>query len=343
MSGVEIFSAGVWNGDKFDIKDLEKMIESFNQTKEGVRPFLKLGHDKNQQFAQKDGLPSLGWIDKMYLKGEKLVADFVDIPKKVYDLIKVGAYKKVSCEMFFNVKIKEKKFNHLITAVSLLGADTPAVMNLNDIHALYFGVQDTPEAKAYDAVVFSFNEVTQGKEIEMSKTEKEIKLELDLESTQKDFAAQKELADKLAKEKADAEKELEQLRQFKADADKKALEAAEALRAEQIKNFTTTLVSEKLATPSMQPLIAELVGDKKEFSVKVGEKSLTTKEEIVKEILKLFKSAAEMNFESSTEGGAEKSFSADQEKALEEKIKKYMNDKKVSYTQAYKAIMKEGK
>lgn len=338
LNGVEIFSAGEWNGEKFTVSQLTEMVKNFEATKHGVRPYLKLGHDKDQKLLQKDGLPAAGWVDKIYIKGDKLVADFVDIPKKIFQLIKAGAYKKVSCEMFFNVKIKERRFSHLLTAVSLLGADTPAVMNLNDIHALYFG-DEKNEAKCYE-LEFKFDE--QG-ELTMSKTENEIKLELDLEAKEAAFAAEKQKADKLAKEKEQQDQELAQLRQYKADAEKKELEALAKLREEQIKTFTAELTSEKLATPAMKPLIAELLSDKKEFSCKVGDKELKTKEELLKETLKLFAAAKEVNFEEKTQDDTEKNFSADKEKEKDAKIKKLMAEKKMSYKAAYNEVMKENK
>jgi hypothetical protein len=339
IKGVEIFSTGEWNGEKFSQEHLNDLVKNFEATKSGVRPYLKLGHDKDQKLLQKDGLPAAGWVDKIYLKGDKLVADFVDIPKKVFQLIKAGAYKKVSCEMFFNVKIKEQKFAHLLTAVSLLGADTPAVMNLNDIHALYFG-DEKHEPKCYE-LEFKFDEQGVNK---MSKSENEIKLELELETKEAAFTAEKEKAEKLAKEKETLDKELEQLRQFKADAEKKAVEDAIKLREEQVKAFTTELVSEKLSTPAMKPLIAELLSDKKEFSHKIGDKELKSKEDLLKETLKLFAAAKEVNFEESTQDDKEaKKFAADKEKEQDGKIKKLMAEKKMSYKQAYNEIMKEKK
>lgn len=342
LKGVDIFSVGKWNEDTFTQKDLENMVKSFDETKQGVRPYIKLGHDKNQSLAQKDGLPALGWIDRMYIKGDKLIADLVDIPKKVYDLIKIGAYKKVSCEMFFNVKIKDKKFSHLITAVSLLGADTPAVMNLNDIHALYFEAEDKPRVYFEQALEFKYEKEIQGKDLKMSKTENEIKLEMELDSTEKAFTAEKEKADKLAAQANEDAKELATLKEFKANAEKKSIEDAVALKQEQTKTFVTTLVSEKLCTPAMKPLITELLSDKKEFSVKNGEAELKSKEEIIKESLKLFAAAKEINFEESTDEA--KQFAAkNDEKAVEDKIAKFMkDDKKMTYKQAYAKAMKKG-
>jgi hypothetical protein len=44
LKGVEIFSAGTWNGDKYTVDDLHGIVEAFNETKGGVQPYLKLGH-----------------------------------------------------------------------------------------------------------------------------------------------------------------------------------------------------------------------------------------------------------------------------------------------------------
>lgn len=345
LKGVDIFSVGKWNDDNFTLEDLKSMVKSFEETKQGVKPYIKLGHNKTQELAQKDGLPSMGWVDKMYINGEKLIADFVDIPKKIYDLIKIGAYKKVSCEMFFNVKIKDKKFSHLITAVSLLGADTPAVMNLNDIHALYFEKEEKPRVYFEQALEFKYKEEIQGKDLKMSKTENEIKLELELAEQKKSFAAKNDEAEKLASEKAATDKENAELKEFKANAEKKDIENAIALKQEQIKTFTANLVTEKLCTPGMKPLITELLSDKKEFSVKSGEVELKSKEDILKAALKLFSAAKEINFEESTDESKEaKEFAAKgAEKEIEEKIAKFMKeDKKMTYKQAYSKAMKKG-
>ena len=137
QTGVEIFSVGNWNGDDYTIEDLNTMVAAFEETKQGAQPFLKLGHDPKQKLIQADGLPAAGWIERIYVRGNKLFADFTDIPKKVYDLIQAKAYKKVSSEIFWNIKVGEKTYKRMLAAVALLGADTPGVMNLNDILAMY--------------------------------------------------------------------------------------------------------------------------------------------------------------------------------------------------------------
>jgi len=138
LKGVEIFSAvNNPNGHKYSDKDLEEMVKGFYETKDELKPYLKLGHDEKQKLAQKSGLPALGWVENLRRKGKKLIADFIKVPKKIYELIKAGAYRRISAEIFWNIPINGKKYNRLLKAVALLGADTPACGDLKDIVSLY--------------------------------------------------------------------------------------------------------------------------------------------------------------------------------------------------------------
>jgi hypothetical protein len=134
LNGVEIFSTGIWNGDRYSEKDLDAMIENFDDV--GFEPPVKLGHNEEQSELQ-DGQPALGYISKIYKVGSKLVADFKELPKKVYDAIKRGNYKRVSSEIYWNYKANGSTFNRVLKAVALLGADIPAVTNLESIEGLY--------------------------------------------------------------------------------------------------------------------------------------------------------------------------------------------------------------
>jgi hypothetical protein len=126
------------------------MVSAFNQLSEHVRPPLKLGHTDEQKLLQKDGLPAAGWVGRLYRQGARLLADFVDLPEKIYELIKLKAYRNVSSEIYWDVSIGEKKFKRMLSGVALLGADTPAVMNLSDILALYSnGVDSIGLSKSY--------------------------------------------------------------------------------------------------------------------------------------------------------------------------------------------------
>lgn len=333
QNGVEIFSVGQWNGDNFSEKDLNDIVSAFNETKNGVQPYLKLGHNKEQNLLAKDGLPAAGWVDKIYVQGGKLLADFKDIPKKIYQLLEKKAYKKVSCEMFFNVKINNKSYPKLLTAVSLLGADTPAVMNLNDILNLY-SFED--ENKRY----FEYEIDESRKETIMAKTESEIKLELDLDAQKKLYTAEQQKAKELEDKAKEQEREIAALKEFKANAEKQALLDAEKAKENEIKAFSAQLISDKLCTKAMQPLVEELLSDKKEFSVKSGDKALKTKQDVLKEVLKLYTEAQKVNFEESTK--ETKEFSQDQQAQVDKKIQQYIKDGK-TYKQAYVQAMKDMK
>jgi phage I-like protein len=137
VNDVEIFSVGKWNGEEYTEKDLDDMVEAHSLLMNEVKPYLKLGHNDKQVLLQKDGLPAAGWVVNLKRVGKKLVADFKGIPRKVKELIDKKAYGRFSSEIYWDLKIDEKKYRRVLKAVALLGADTPAVSNLDDFIALY--------------------------------------------------------------------------------------------------------------------------------------------------------------------------------------------------------------
>lgn len=137
IDGVEIFAAGTWNGDSYTTEDLDQIVSAFKETKDKLKPYLKLGHSDKQALLAEDELPAAGWISNIKRVGEKLLADFIGIPKKIYELIKNGGYKRISSELFINAKVAGKAYDKVLKAVALLGGATPAVHNLNDLLALY--------------------------------------------------------------------------------------------------------------------------------------------------------------------------------------------------------------
>jgi len=342
IKGVEIFSSGIWNGDKYDTNDLGKMVEAFRETKQGVRPFLKLGHDDDQKMLQKDGLPAAGWIEDIYVKGDKLLADFSDIPEKVYKLIKSKAYRKVSCEIFYNICIGEKKYQYLLGAVALLGANTPGVMNLADILSQYKN-RKSEGIRVYQENALEIKTVSfsNRKDSRMEKTENEIKLELELKALKEASEKQAEEIKKFTAIKTDVEKENADLKKFKEEAEKR--EAILSMQAEQarIDKFVTEMASEKLVTPAMKPMITALLGpEKKEYVIKTKDKEeKKSKEDLLKESLKLFKAASEVNFVESSEDGNKDG--NDDDAKIDKKAREYADKNKVSYASALKSVLKE--
>lgn len=141
LIGVEIFRAGKWNGDEFTTDDLDEMVANFDKV--GFRPPVKLGHTNNPDDR------AFGFVDGIRRKGDKLLADFSDVPGKVVDLIKEKAFDAVSSEIFFNLKRNGETFRRALAGVALLGAQVPAVSGLKPLSdALPF--TDDDEIRTYD-------------------------------------------------------------------------------------------------------------------------------------------------------------------------------------------------
>jgi hypothetical protein len=88
---------------------------------------------------QNSGLPAGGWITRLKRKGQKILIDIADVPQKLYELISKGAYKRISSEILWDYTepSTKRKYNKVLSAIAFLGADLPAVTNLEDIAALY--------------------------------------------------------------------------------------------------------------------------------------------------------------------------------------------------------------
>jgi hypothetical protein len=326
--GVQIFAKGKWNGDEYSTDDLDQMVQAFEENKDHVRPFLKLGHDNDQKLLQKEGLPAAGWVERIYREGDHLYADFAEIPQKVYQLIERKAYRKVSCEIYCNVQINERKYKYLVGAVALLGAETPGVMSLDDIlaqykltsHAMYATYAQSDDIKVYETE----NQTNQGEKT-MEKTERELQLE-------------KELAEAKAATLA-LETEKTKLEADKKDYEAKAIEAEGKLFAAEVERTADQLASEKLITPAMRPYAVQLLGAEKK-TYKVGEKELT-KFEMLKELCKLFQAAGTVNLEESSTDGkdAAKKDESTQETLIAE-VEKYALENKKSFSEAYRIVAK---
>lgn len=341
LIGKEIFSVGNWNGTDIDSSDLDEIIKAFEENQNLKLP-LKLGHTTDQKLIQADGLPAAGWISKLYRKGEKLMADFTDIPAKIYELIEKKAYRQVSSEVFFNIKVGDKKYKKMLAGVALLGADMPGVMNLNDILAMY-GHKDlhTVHQIIKDETVQKHYFVHE--RIFMSKTALEEKLEVELAEQKANFTKTQEDLKKLQEEKSQFEKEVTDLREFRAKSEKETLERANELKKAQLETFIAELKSQKLCTKAMEPMLREFLGeDKKEYSVKITDKEqkkFDSKQALLKECFaNLSEAAKKVNFDESSKDSDPDVNDKLTEKDLAEKINKYAAEKDVSVKVARRAL-----
>jgi len=145
ISNLQIFGAGTHNAMSGKVTiteaDLDEMVSAFTALTPTniVKPHLKLGHtDAQKWFGQKDGIPALGWIEKVWRIGTKLYADVRDVPSVLIDLIRQGRYHNVSAEVYSGIEHDGKKFPWVLSAVSLLGVEMPAVKDLAGLAAALF-------------------------------------------------------------------------------------------------------------------------------------------------------------------------------------------------------------
>lgn len=137
LKNAEILAVGTWEGSQtvtFDESTLDSMVLAFAKLNQTGRVPLKLGHNDEQAIT--DGQPALGWVQRVWREGKKLLADFTDLPTAVYEAIRKGLYKFVSSEVLLDSKVGGESFPAVLDAVALLGADIPAVSNLKDLQSL---------------------------------------------------------------------------------------------------------------------------------------------------------------------------------------------------------------
>lgn len=135
IDGVEIFRTGLWNGDKYSVKDLLDIVAANKDEGVGFQPPVKLGHSYGSDE------PAYGWVENLRITFDdakktaaRLIADFIDVPLEVITLVKERRFDSVSSEIFWNFKRDGKEFRRVLKAVALLGSETPGVGNLKPLH-----------------------------------------------------------------------------------------------------------------------------------------------------------------------------------------------------------------
>lgn len=166
-----VFKAGTYNGNTYTESDLDQMVKNFAILYDVVKPVLKLGHG-NQEILKQAGMPAAGWATGLRRKGEMLLADFADIPKRVYDLLVKKAFKRFSAEIFPDYHGEDgKKYGIVFKAAAVLGADLPAIKTLPDIEALYNQASQTENES--EVIIMSFEDSKEEIKDETTETETE--------------------------------------------------------------------------------------------------------------------------------------------------------------------------
>lgn len=139
LKDVEVFAKGKWNGHEITDEDINNIVNGTNEIIDKIKPMVKLGHDDKQELLNKSGFPAGGWITKLKRVGDKILVNIKEVPKVLYDLIKNGAYKRISSEILYDYTepSTKKSYKRVLSAIAFLGGNLPAVTNLKDIAALY--------------------------------------------------------------------------------------------------------------------------------------------------------------------------------------------------------------
>lgn len=242
LAGVNLFGAGNWNGKPHTEKTVKSIVENTNDAiaSQGHTVALWLGHDEKGSAKINSGDPAVGWVENLKIKSKAMLADFTNIPERVYDWIEAGLYRRVSIGYMQNVKIGKKKYSKVLTHVALLGAETPAVSTSSDLLALFGIEEDGIEVMTWD--VDAGDDTPENRETDMDKIKE---LEARLAQFQIDLKAER---DKTSTATDAAKVAADELAQFKLDADER-----------DIKAFCVTVTAGD--KPKVPPAYADLLPD----------------------------------------------------------------------------------
>jgi cation transport regulator ChaB len=353
LKDVEVFGIGTWKGNKITGGDLDNIVNGTNEIIDKLKPRVKLGHDDKQELLKKTGLPAGGWITKLKRAGDKILVDIKEVPKVLYQLIKNGAYKRISSELLYNYTepSTKKLYKKVLSAIAFLGADLPAVTNLKDIAALYDS-DDNANLIIYEKEEKKTTEKVNKKKGETYIMPNGIKI---TEVEGKKFVAVEDY-EKLEKEKEAVNKEKETSEGYKVKfeaeeekskkAEEKLKKISKETREAEIKTFIDEHCSDKdmRFLPKQKEVLMTLIGStsdekKIKFTVDDKETELSQRELLVK-FIELQPNFSDSIFAELSKGEEEKEEGKDKLTPEEKKVEKYMADHKdVPYREAVLACL----
>jgi len=130
----EIFKAGKHtsaNGvaKDYTIEDCQKIVDNYNTNIDKHEAPIVIGHPK-------DNDPAFGWIEKLKLVGDTILAKPKQVVKEFADAVQQGLYKKRSISLYPDLTLRH---------VGFLGAVPPAVKGLADLKFKDGEIPDTFE------------------------------------------------------------------------------------------------------------------------------------------------------------------------------------------------------
>jgi len=143
--GVEIFRAGRGaDGRTYTAADLQAMVDAHAKT--GFLPPIRHecgGADaackvEMTEARKSFGLPALGYVTRLYLRGDALMADLSNVPRRLAEAIRAHDFERVAVEIYspYVQELTGRKFSLVLKSISFVGA-VPALTDLDAVEGLY--------------------------------------------------------------------------------------------------------------------------------------------------------------------------------------------------------------
>lgn len=281
IRNVPIVEAGEWHGGEVKIseQDLDEIVRNYEETKERMAPFIVLGsHTSKKKMEESDtGIPFFGALSNLRKEGKKLLADLVELPKVVHELISKGAYRRPSIELWkWKDTVADKVRDNFLAGVCILGAKHPAVntlpLTIDGVAALYASAGDAEEER-YIELEGPFEleedpgkpkegpedgeggekEMPDDKLIEQLRNDKE-RVEKKLEAAEQ---ANVELADGYKKQLDELDKKIVELEESLKSKEKAEAEAASKAKDEKIETFLEEQTKAGKLIPAQKDIYAD--------------------------------------------------------------------------------------
>lgn len=258
IRNVEVFAVGTWKAATGTFtatsEMLDQMVRGFNELSakvSGFRPPLKLGHTDAQRFlGQNNGAPALGWVAALRRIGDKVVADFADVPSSLIDLIQKRLYNSVSIEVMPKISYQGLTFENVLSAVAVLGAELPAVKGLKELSLSLF------DASCVDRIVLSEKEQGQQMAGEATYTQAQLDALTEAAVTKATAAVKAEFGTQIEAIKAEFTAKVTAAETAKTEAEKKLADAeksAKEFAASQAKATIEAVVDQAIKEGKLLP------------------------------------------------------------------------------------------
>jgi hypothetical protein len=326
---LEIFSTGTQKGQNISVADLEEIVKATNEFRNdtGNEPYNKISHEDGNPIL--DNM-ALGWVDKLYVKGQKLMAECYQVPKKFAQMIQSGAFKKRSIELYNALTHKGIYYGKVLKAIAHFGTNIPEVSNLNDAVTVIYSADN------YKTEFYSLDSLSEGK------NEKEQKMETpenNAPSTDdvkdKKIKEQEEIILALREELKKKNSEYEMAVNEKTDMAKKVEAYQAEIKSKAFSSFKTRMIDEKRFTP------AEIEKFEKSEKNPLSADNYTQFETLMDESRP--KNFLEKYTQESFKDSVNNSADDKSEAMIDQLAQKYAKDNNVSYPQALMAVKKRSK